>query len=101
MCLGRLEGHVRVGDLGYIGQEENRSEEEHEDGNSYVDPLHVLKRLRIVESKEHIRPKNGGNHSPDAIEGLGDVDSDFGKLWRSTDFGLPSVACVVYAHEEG
>ena len=94
MCLGRLERHVRVGDFGYAGEKENRGEQEDEAGNSYVDPLHVLKRLRVIESKEHVRPKNGGNHSSDAIEGLGDVDSDFRKLWRSTNWLLPSVTLL-------
>lgn len=49
-----LEGHVCVRDLGDVGDEENKGEDEDEDGDSEVDPLHVLQGLCVVEVKEDI-----------------------------------------------
>lgn len=80
-----LEGHVRVGDLGDVRDEENKGQYEHKDRDREVDPLHVLQRLYVVKVKEDVGPQDGGDHRADAIEGLGDVDPDFRVLGRAAD----------------
>lgn len=47
--------------------------------------MHVLERLGVVEVKEDIRPQDGSHDRADAIEGLGDVDSDLGVLGWTAD----------------
>lgn len=80
-----LEGHVRIRDLGYVRDEENEGKDEDEDRDGEVDPLHILQRLCVVEVKKDIRPQDGSHDRADAIEGLGEVDSDLGILGRATN----------------
>lgn len=81
--LGRLEGHVGVGDLGDDGQEEDDGEDEDEDGDGQVHPLHVAQRLGVVEGEEDVRAQHGRHDGADAVEGLRDVDTDFRVSRRS------------------
>lgn len=80
-----LECHVCIRDLGDVRDEEDEGKDEHEDRDREVDPLHVLQRLYVVEVEEDVGAQDGGHDRADAIEGLGDVDSDFGVLGRAAD----------------
>lgn len=80
-----LEGHVCIRDLGNVRHEKDEGEDENEDRDREVDPLHVLQRLCVVEVEEDVGAQDGGHDRADAIEGLGDVDSDFGILGRAAD----------------
>lgn len=78
MCLGGLVLHVCVCDLGEFDQVKDDGEDEDEDGDGRVYPLDVLKGDFLIEDEKDIRAEDGGNDGADAIEGLSDVDSDFG-----------------------
>lgn len=91
-----LEGHVRIRDLGDVRDEEDEGEDEHKDRDREVDPLHVLQRLYVVEVEEDVGAQDGGHDRADAIEGLGDVDSDFGILGRAADCSEPRSAHLAH-----
>lgn len=49
-----LEGHICIGDLGNVRDEENKGEDEDEYGDGEVDPLYVLQSLCVVKVEEDI-----------------------------------------------
>lgn len=87
MRLRHLEGHVLVCDFGNIGEEEYAGEQENEDPDGEVDPLHALQGCYIVLclGEEDIRAQNGADDCADCIEGLGKVDSDLRIAGRTAD----------------
>lgn len=85
MSLCCLEGHVGICYLRDHRQPERDSEEEYEDGDRQIYPLHIAKRRLVVKGEEHIGPQDGGDHCADAVEGLRDVDSNFGIFWGTAD----------------
>lgn len=82
-----LESHVCIGNLRDGGHEKAESQDEDEDGNGEVDPLHVLQSGFVVKGEEDVGAQDGGNHGADCIEGLGNVDSDFRVLRRPANYG--------------
>jgi hypothetical protein len=88
MRLRNLECHVFIGDLWDIRKEEHNSKAEDEDANSEVNPLHALQRCYIIRrlGEEGIRAKHRADDSTDCIEGLGEVDTDFGVARRTADW---------------
>lgn len=62
--------------------------------------MHVLQRLDVVEVEEDVGAQDGGHDRADAIEGLGDVDSDFGVLGRSADCSEPRSAHLAYTDRD-
>lgn len=92
-----LECHVCIGDLGDVRDEEDEGEDENEDRDREVDPLHVLQRLHVVEVEEDVGAQDGGHDRADAIEGLGDVDSNFGVLGRAADCSESRSAHLAHA----
>ena len=59
-------------------QEEYSREQEAETSNGEVNPLHVLQGFLALShaDEDDIRPKDWRNNGADAVEGLGDVDSE-------------------------
>lgn len=84
-CLLGLEGHVGVGDLGDLGHEEAKGQDEDEDGDGEVDPLDVLQGGLVVKGEEDVGAQDGGDDGADGVEGLGDVDADLGVLGGPAD----------------
>jgi hypothetical protein len=85
MRLCRLEGHIRVGHLGYVAEIEDAGQQEDEARDGQVHPLHVLQGAVVVEGEEDVRPQHGRDDGADAVEGLRDVDAHLGELWRAAD----------------
>lgn len=82
-----LERHVLVGNFGDIGDEEHSRETKDEDPNGQVYPLYALQGSYIIlcACEEDIGAQDGADDCTDGVEGLGEVDSDFGVAWRATD----------------
>lgn len=87
MRLGNLVRHVLVCDLGDSGEEEDKGETEDKNANGEVDPLHALEGVHVVLGcgEEDVRGERGGHAGADAVEGLGQVDTDFGILGGPAD----------------
>lgn len=75
-----LERHVLVRDLWDIREEEHGGETEDEDADGEVDPLHALQCSDIVGGlgEEDVGSEHGADDGADGVEGLGEVDTDFG-----------------------
>lgn len=104
VSFGDLEGHVLIGDFGDVGYVKDPSKKEDEDADGEIDPLHALQGCYIVLgiSEEDVGGQGWSDAGADAIESLGKVDSQFGVLWRSTDYRvqISSTACILstYVH---
>lgn len=87
MRLRDLEGHILVCDFRDIGEEEDAREQEDKYTDGEVDPLHALQGGYIVFclGEENIRAQHWADDCADGVEGLGEVDSDFGVAGRTAD----------------
>jgi hypothetical protein len=47
--------------------------------------LYILESLLVAKVEKDIRAKDGGDDGADAVESLGDVDSDLRILWWAAD----------------
>lgn len=84
-CVGfcGLEFHVRIGDFGYAGKQEDCSQGKDERRNRQINPLHIAQRILIVKCEKNVRSHHWCDYGSYTIESLGDIDSDFGIFWRS------------------
>lgn len=87
MGSSNLERHILIRNFGNIGDEEDGRQTENKDPNGQVHPLHTLQGSYGVGGvgEEGIRAQHGADDRPDRIEGLGEVDSDFGIAGRAAD----------------
>lgn len=72
-----------VSNFGDIGKEEDDCQDQDKDGDGEVHPLHVSKGLFVAKVEEDIGAEDWCNHGSDAVEGLGDVDSNLGVTRRA------------------
>lgn len=73
--------HTGVSDFRNIRKEKQGRKQKHKDGDGKIDPLDVFQRAGVTKVEEDVRAQNWGNDSPDAIESLGNIDSDLGVSW--------------------
>jgi hypothetical protein len=59
-----------IGNLGYLGQEEQARQQKHEDDDGQVHPLHVLKGTLVAKVEEDVGAENRGNDGSNAVESL-------------------------------
>jgi hypothetical protein len=85
MSVRGLEGHVGVRDLGDSRKEEDDAQEADEAGDGEVHPLDVLQGALIIEGEEDVGTQYRSNDCTDAVEGLRDVDAEFGVPRRTAD----------------
>lgn len=80
MRLGDLELHIRICDFRDVRHEEDKGKTEDEDGNGEINPLDALQSLDVIFSRreEDVGAEHGSDHGADGVEGLGQVDSNFG-----------------------
>lgn len=73
-----LIGHVGVGDFGDRGKEEHDGQEEDENGDAEIHPLHGLERLAAWCAdvfENHIRGEDGGDDRSNGLKGLRKVQT--------------------------
>lgn len=82
-----LGGHVGIGDLGDVDEEEDGGEQEDEDADGEVDPLHALERVDVVARvlEEDVGAQHGADDGADGLDGLGQVDAQLRVLGRADD----------------
>lgn len=90
MRLGNLERHILIRDLGDIRDEEYARETENEDPDGQVDPLHALQSRDAVvcRCEEGVGAEDGADDGADGVEGLREVDADFGVAGWTADWGV-------------
>lgn len=88
MRSGNLKCHILIRDLRNIRDEKDKCQTEDEDANGEVNPLNALERRDIVGRfcEESVRTKDRTNDCADGIEGLGEVNSDFGIAGWTADY---------------
>jgi hypothetical protein len=89
-----LEGHVCVGDFRDGREVEDHGEEEDEAGYGEVDPLHVAEGSGVFAcvQEDYVGAEDGGDDGADAVEGLGEVDTEFGVARRTTDWTICQIS---------
>lgn len=87
MRLGNLERHILIRDLGDIRDEEYPRETEDEDPDRQVDPLHALQGgdAVVCRGEEGVGAEDGADDGADGVEGLREVDADFGVAGWAAD----------------
>ena len=83
-ALFGLEGHVGIGNLGNRGEEEDNGEEEDEGGNTEVGPLNVAEIGGICVFEEDARGEEGRHYGADCLEGLAELETEFGQTRGTT-----------------
>ena len=83
-ALFRLEGHVRVGNFGNRGEEEDHGEEEDEGCNAEVGPLDVTEICGVCVFEEDARGEEGCHYGADCLEGLAELETEFGQTRGTT-----------------
>ena len=88
MGLSDLECHVFICDFRDVGEEKYSGEDEDKNPNREINPLHTLESIHVIGGgcKECIRAQHGADNGTDGVECLGEVDSDFRVLGRTTDY---------------
>jgi hypothetical protein len=88
MSLRNLKRHIFICDLGNIRKEENNRKTKDKDTDGEVNPLHTLQGCYIVRRlcEESIGTENGADNCADGVEGLGEVDADFGVTRWTADW---------------
>ena len=82
-ALFGLQGHVGVGDFGDRGDEEDGGEEEDEGGDAEVGPLHGGEVFGVGVFEEDAGGEKGGHDRADSLEGLGELEAEFGEPGRA------------------
>jgi hypothetical protein len=102
MRLRNLKRHILICDLGNIRKEENNRKTKDKDSNGEVNPLHALQGRYIIRGlgEESIRAEYGTDNGADGVEGLGEVDTDFGVAGRTADWRV-LVNMMVYLGVSG
>jgi hypothetical protein len=85
-----LERHIRVCDLRNGAEVKHARQQEHKTRNGQINPLHVLQGLCIIcrLEEEHVATQDRRNDRSDAIEGLREVDTEFGVAWWTADSNI-------------
>lgn len=83
-ALFGLEGHVRVGDFGNRGEEEDDGEEEDEGCDTEVGPLDVTEISRVCVFEKDARSEERCHYGADCLEGLAELETEFGQTRGTT-----------------